>query len=350
MDAPIPTSYLHDPKENPRIAAQILDKVSPEDSKKSDGAFLFDCERYSSHIVASQNGFIWAVADVFDRQSGLRIRVDNIWLAVLAQLKPHIYEVFPTRVLNELPCFLGHELIDSVSTVKCLSDMLRARFGDLVTNILLPRFSTTTRYDTGAAALILLGTNCQVQHYRRFGQPVAVTNHGPIRVIGSKEDWETLRRNFAELKDRSRDLEFAILRLSTMLDNLLRSGKQYNFPWPYVTADAANPLPWWKFWGNVLGTNLDGQIVPDWLDIFFDPRKLERVAFYLDMPSAVTTIPIRIDSGQGYIDCTLIGGLLAHSRDVSGHDPVTLRGCEQQPLSGWLFYRNKNLNGGNGRR
>ncbi|KAF5694515.1 hypothetical protein FDENT_1127 [Fusarium denticulatum] len=243
MDAPIPTSYLDDPKENPRIAAQILEKVSPEDFKKSDGVFFFDRPRSSSQILASQNGFIWAVADVYDRQSGLRIRVDNIWLAVLAQLKPHIHEVFPTREVNELPYFLEPELKDTNRTVKCLCDMLGARFGDQVTKILFPRFSTTTSWDTGAAALILLGTNCQVQRHRRFGQPVAVDNHGPIRVMGSKEDWEILRQNFAELKDRSRDLGFAISRLSAMLDNLLRSGKQYNFPRPYVTADAADPLP-----------------------------------------------------------------------------------------------------------
>ncbi|KAF5724529.1 hypothetical protein FMUND_703 [Fusarium mundagurra] len=242
METPIPTSGLDDPNQNPPIAAQILEKVSPEDSKKSDAVFFFDRPRHSYQIVASQNGFIWAVADVYDRQSGLRIRVDNIWLAVLAQLKPHIHQVFDTRETKELPYFSEHELKDTERVVKCLRDMLGAKFGPEVTNFLLPRFSTTTIWDTGAAALILLGTNCQVQHHRRFGHPVAVDNHGPIRVMGSKKDWETLRLNFTKLNNRSQDLGSAILRLFAMLDNLLRSGTQYEYPMPYVAADAADPL------------------------------------------------------------------------------------------------------------
>lgn len=82
-----------------------------------------------------------------------------------------------------------------------------------------------------------------------------------------------------------------------------------------------------------------------WLFNFFDPRKLIQpggFTFDIEMPSAVATIPIRVDFGQGPMDCTVVGGLLAHSRNESGIvNPATFRGYRHQPTIGWLIYRDE---------
>ncbi|KAF5653495.1 hypothetical protein F25303_2202 [Fusarium sp. NRRL 25303] len=104
----------------------------------------------------------------------------------------------------------------------------------------------------------------------------------------------------------------------------------------------------------MLETNNLGWPTGGWLLWFFDPQKLitqpQGLGFDTDMPSAVSTIPVKVDFGQGPKDCTMVGGLLAHSLDkLSYGDPVTLLGqgfvlpipdsfYYVQPMPGWLFY------------
>ncbi|CZR48592.1 uncharacterized protein FPRO_04084 [Fusarium proliferatum ET1] len=322
MDTPIQTTNLNDPKVAAIRGAEILQRISPDDYKKSDGVFNLHLEGDPSQIVASQNGFIWAAADVFDRQSGLIFSVDHIWLAVLAQLKSYIYQVFQPRQTQEIPSFLNEQLRDKKALVNSLCDMVLKKFGLEAAKLLLPRFSTTAESETGAAALILLGTNYQVQHHRKFNMPVAAYNRGAIIIAGGREDWYKLRRNFEDLRNLSTELAVAISHHLMFLDNLLRG----------------------EFWDDMLKADSFGRM-SGWLFNFFDPRKLIQpggFTFDIEMPSAVATIPIRVDFGQGPMDCTVVGGLLAHSRNESGIvNPATFRGYRHQPTIGWLIYRDK---------
>ncbi|KAF4959550.1 hypothetical protein FGADI_1617 [Fusarium gaditjirri] len=303
---------------------KLLEKISPADSRKNDGVFRISFYRHATQTIASQNGFIWAAAEAFDRQSGVIIRVDDIWLAVLAQLKPFIYQAVWPLILQYIPNFTRAELNDTQVVAERLCNVVNAMFGPKIANILIRHFSTTTATDSGAAALIMLGRDCQVQHHRRFDKPLEPDNRAPIIVVGDTKDWNTLRETFAILRTWSPELEKLISHHSKFLDEMLQR----------------------EFWDRMLKVEDNGQQTVGWLLNFFDPKKLAQTGpfrFNIEMPSAVTTIPIKADHGQGPRNCTMVGGLLGHSRDSSGVvDPDTRRGFHiVQPMSGWLVYYDK---------
>ncbi|PNP86439.1 hypothetical protein FNYG_00141 [Fusarium nygamai] len=198
----------------PPHADQFLAKISPYHYGQSDGITNIDILYLPPYIVGSQNGFIWAAAEVFDTHRGLVIRVDDIWLAILALLKPHIYEAF-----------------------------------DPEEDIHVPKFTRE------------------------------------------------------------------------QLNN-----------WPLVK----------KFWDQMLEADERGRLSGGWLSNFFDRRKAAESPepiFDTAMPSAVASIPLEVDFGQGKWYCTMVGGLFAHSRDESGVDNYEYHAVE--PLPGWLVYLDK---------
>ncbi|KAF5557192.1 DUF4419 domain-containing protein [Fusarium phyllophilum] len=222
---------------------QLLDKISPADNAKSAGVFTINFFNHTAETIDSQNGFIWALAEYFDKHTGLIIRVDDIWLAALALLKPHICEVFHTRQTQKIPTFTRAQLKDTKEVVDCLTDMVKATFGDQVANLLLPRFSTTFQADSGAAALILLGTNCQPHHCRRFEKPREPNDRSPIFVSVRGDDWLKLQETFAKLRNHSRRMDDLIWRLSSFVDEMRRAGWQSNGTPSQLTADKRNPRP-----------------------------------------------------------------------------------------------------------
>ncbi|KAF5261919.1 hypothetical protein FOXYS1_7384 [Fusarium oxysporum] len=313
---------------------QLLEKISPVDSRKSDGVFKINFHRNAFQTVASQNGFIWAAAEIYDRNTGLNIRVDNIWLAILAQLKPYIYQAVRPQAKQDILTFTRAELNNPDLVAKRLSDMVEARIGPQVTNVLMPHFSTTMHTDSGAAALILLGTHCKAQPHRIFMKPKKTYDRKTMVVVGDTADWEKLRQSFATIRTWSPDLEAMVSRHSSLLDKMLGAGYQFDHPS--------------EFWDGMLKVDHDGRLSGGWILDFFDPRKInqpEGFTFNDDMTSAVTTIPIRVGHSQDIRNCTIVGGLLGHSRERSGVLDQETRGelGIVQPMSGWLVYFNKNL-------
>ncbi|KAK2692119.1 hypothetical protein QWA68_009046 [Fusarium oxysporum] len=222
---------------------QLLEKISPVDSRKSDGVFKINFHRNAFQTVASQNGFIWAAAEIYDRNTGLNIRVDNIWLAILAQLKPYIYQTVRPQAKQDILTFTRAELNNPDLAAKRLSDMVEARIGPQVTNVLMPHFSTTTHTDSGAAALILLGTHCKAQPHRIFMKPKETYDRKTMVVVGDTADWEKLRQSFATIRTWSPDLEAMVSRHSSLLDKMLRAGNQFDHPVPQIAAHHRDSRP-----------------------------------------------------------------------------------------------------------
>ncbi|KAF5986333.1 hypothetical protein FCOIX_1610 [Fusarium coicis] len=95
----------------------------------------------------------------------------------------------------------------------------------------------------------------------------------------------------------------------------------------------------------MLQTDWLGQPVGGWLLNFFDAQKVAQIQglrFDTDMPSAVASLPIKVNFGWGPRDCTMVGGSFAYARDTYAPDRETRFGYEfVQPETGWVIYYNK---------
>ncbi|KAF5653494.1 hypothetical protein F25303_2201 [Fusarium sp. NRRL 25303] len=222
----------------------LLKEISPTDSAKCSHVFKVDFFKPTAKTIASRNGFISAAAEVFDKKTGLLIRVDDIWLAVLALLKPHICQVFHPQQTPESLSFTRAELNDKKELNKRLCAMVDAKFGTEVAKILMPHFSTAFLTDSVAAALILLGTNCQSQYHRKLEKPMKPNDRGPIVVWECEEDWKTLRETLAKLGNKSRQLDDIIYLLNGFMDKLRGAGYS-NFRYGYhnIAFNVLNPGP-----------------------------------------------------------------------------------------------------------
>ncbi|KAF5618601.1 hypothetical protein F52700_12121 [Fusarium sp. NRRL 52700] len=239
MAKEVPTKILKDHC----VADDVLRQLSSADKEKNHAVINIHLLQIPSHIVPSQNGFIWAALEIFSRQRRLTIRVDDIWLAVLALLKPLIHEAFNPQGDQGFAICTREELNDTEGMSVFLSGMLLKRFGNDAFDLLMPTFSTSVDTDFGAAALILLGKDCPAQFHRKIEKRLKPKDRGPIEVLGAKQDWEKLRERFSKLSARSQDLQGLISHLNAFLDKMLQAGYQVEYPVHRLSANEQNPGP-----------------------------------------------------------------------------------------------------------
>ncbi|KAG9506296.1 hypothetical protein J7337_003278 [Fusarium musae] len=329
MGALISTTILKDGMSGPQYADIFLKNISPYDYAQSDGITNIDIFFLPPRIVGSQNGFISAAAEVFDTNRALVIRVDDIWLAILALLKPDIYKALDREVDMEIPKFTREQLNDWPLVVRCLCEMAKSRFGPEDYDLLMPKFSTTTETHSGAAALILLGSDCPAQAHRKLEKRLHPDYRGAMAVNGARTDLEKMRNSILRLSTRFPKLEHTLFRLDNFVDRLLRAGFQK------------------EFWDQMLETDEQGRVTGGWLSVFFDRRKAtvstQAKLYFGTLTSAVATIPLEVDFGEGTWYCTMVGGLFAHTRDepgVGNYESIAV-----EPLPGWLVYLDKDPEG-----
>ncbi|KAF5713668.1 hypothetical protein FGLOB1_3886 [Fusarium globosum] len=343
MDTPIAIPSLNDPNVALHFGAQLLERISPDDYVKSDGVCNLHYAPDASHIVPSQNGFIWAAADTHDRNTGLSIQVDNIWLAILAQLKPFILGAFRIQEAQKIPDFTLPELRNPHMVAERLRGMVGTTFGPQPASVLMPDFSTTTPTYTGAAALILLGKHCQVQHHRVFSPPRDIYERQHQQVHGDAADWNKLREKLGTIQTWSPAFKPMIEGHVSFLDDMLATGNQFYKPAPHVAAPPG-ASQWTVFWAGMLKLIHGRMIVGGWILCFFDPSKVVYGGTFNDnVTSAVTTLPVRVHDIGGPRNCTMVGGFLGHSHGASGvHDRSTqVELGLVRPMAGWLVYAEK---------
>ncbi|KAL2802738.1 hypothetical protein BJX63DRAFT_414082 [Aspergillus granulosus] len=190
-------------------AAELFARSCPEDYRKSQNIMQssFPMEfPYDSHISASQHGFIWALVAAYSRHHNLIIRPEDIWFSILTQLSFYI-----NAHAEELrSIFVSHEgqkelTVTAVGTIRSVDlgalavEMTERIDENLVDkefrDWLLPDFTTTTRSDTIAAAVLMMGT---LQKY--FSYTMQLTCGIPsVTLLGEKEDWEKLVKRLDRL-------------------------------------------------------------------------------------------------------------------------------------------------------
>ncbi|KAF4483539.1 duf4419 domain containing protein [Fusarium agapanthi] len=216
----------------PRVGGTILEQISKSGSHRSGGVFIFGFLYRSPYMVPCHNGFILAVTEIYDSNPRLTIRADNIWLAILAQLKPWIAGFRKKQKVEKTIDFTTEQLKDSALVAKRLSDRVETEFGDEKKEVLMPHFCTTTPEDTISVALLLLGNSDSKTEHRplkpeiKAEEPDYATN---VIVLGRSEDWDQLRNTFAAISSWGPcrpPLDGMVQRHSKLLLRLLQASLQ----------------------------------------------------------------------------------------------------------------------------
>ncbi|KAH7210752.1 uncharacterized protein BKA55DRAFT_546829 [Fusarium redolens] len=311
-------------------ADEFLAKVSSDYHAKSRGVLKSHFHRTASHIVARKNGFILAAKVFYQKDCAIIIRADNIWLAILAQLTPWIYQAAPVPENQHIPTFTPNQLDNPVWVARYLSHCVEIKFGPQATKVLMPDFCTTTPADATAAALILLGTPCTNLFYLAIETPKKHPNCDNVFFRGDSANWYKMYLSLEALGTWSTDLNYIALQHQGLLHSILTTGENES---------------WSEFWKNMIIMDPEKSLMSGWLFAFFNWYKHDKNPLFpvcTGMPSAVASLPIMVSDDQGVKNCTMVGGLAG----ISVEEPDVID-CETdidgvvQPMSGWLVYLDK---------
>jgi hypothetical protein len=149
---------------------QFLTKTSKEllenMERKERGDILqssFDGDKFEA-TTACHNGLVWAVMRAYNHHHHLKIRPDDVWLAVLTQfsayVNAHAKELRGSFVANEEQQELRTELrSDGRDISAAMTLLLQENVTDpKLRGWILPTFSTTTKTDTTVASIVMMGT------------------------------------------------------------------------------------------------------------------------------------------------------------------------------------------------
>jgi hypothetical protein len=156
-------------------------------------------------VVSNKNGFAHTVIRAWQQDLHLRLRPDDVWLAILAQ-----FSFFVNGNAEALrPIFVAHEgqtkLVvdarpDTIETINVgaiaqqLAWMVKQKLKDPgIATTLLPEFTTTTPHDRATAAMVFLGT---MQEY--FGYGIRMGCSFPsVTLLGERSDWADMLERVA---------------------------------------------------------------------------------------------------------------------------------------------------------
>ncbi|KAM5542914.1 hypothetical protein V8D89_003298 [Ganoderma adspersum] len=163
-------------------------------------------------IVPNSNGFVYAALEAYGSHHHLRIRPDDVWLAILVQLNFYI-----NAHAEELRShFVAHEgkkrlVIKTVGTRHSVNYAKLARtftklihenvVDDTLVKWILPKFTTTTLKDTTVCSVVMMAT---LKEY--FEYFICITCGIPsITLEGERSDWEEIHRRLWRLYDLGKE-------------------------------------------------------------------------------------------------------------------------------------------------
>ncbi|KAI1783968.1 hypothetical protein LXA43DRAFT_930733 [Ganoderma leucocontextum] len=159
-------------------------------------------------IVPNSNGFVYAVLEAYGSHHHLRIRPDDVWLAILVQL--NFYINAHAEELRSL--FVAHEGKKRLE-VKTVGDRYTVDYGklaqiftkrihenvadDTLVEWILPNFTTTTTKDTTVCAVVMMAT---LKQYFEYFIDI-VCGIPSVTLEGERSDWEEIYRRLWRLYD-----------------------------------------------------------------------------------------------------------------------------------------------------
>ncbi|ETS79523.1 hypothetical protein PFICI_09376 [Pestalotiopsis fici W106-1] len=154
------------------------------------------------HVFASSNSFVWAAYHAYSKHHHLRIRPEDVWFAIIAQIG-----FFINAHPEELRDFLGEhqgqkhlevELgsLESGYLATLVADMMAKNVKDPeLRDWLMPAFTTTKAEDSIVGSILFMGVPKSHPHY-----PVTLDCGLPsVTLFGEKADWENIYRRLDKL-------------------------------------------------------------------------------------------------------------------------------------------------------
>ena len=197
---PVPKLDLH--------SAESILQLSTEDRLKKwkinevHSSILSSSFDESQEIQPAQNGFVSAVLDAYIQHNHLVLRPEDVWFAILTQ-----FSFYVNKHAEELRSyFVEHKEKKKLEIVQDRMDLetFALKMTDLIAeNVkdpglrewIMPSFSTTTRSDEVAAAIIMMGT---MEKYFCFFDKV-MCGIPSVTLLGKREDWADILQRLAFL-------------------------------------------------------------------------------------------------------------------------------------------------------
>ena len=223
---------------------------------------LFD----TSHVSASENGFVWAVFHAYSHHHNLLLLPEDVWFTILSQLS--FFIIAHSEELRHL--FVSHkgtvhlevstnETLDTVDfggmALAMLELMQKRIVNPDLRNWIMPAFSTTTASDEVVAAIIIMGS---MQKY--FSYEFALRCGIPsVTLLGECEDWALMVTKLAQLAHLGDEpARFAQL-LRPVLNNFVAS---------FDNPESPDTLSFWSKCADRRGGASGPTYLTGWISVF----------------------------------------------------------------------------------
>jgi hypothetical protein len=321
----------------------------------------------TSHVSASENGFVWAVVHAYSHHHNLVLRPEDVWFTILSQLS--FFVVAHSEELRHL--FVSHkdkkhlEIIsnDTMETVdfgEMALEMTKLMEEHVVDpdlrSWIMPAFSTTTASDEAVAAILMMGSMQKYFKYQftlRCGIP-------SVTLLGEREDWALMVTKLARLAQLGDEpARFAQL-LRPVLNNFVAS---------FDNPEAPDVLSFWSkcadrrgggsgptyltgwisvfcFWSHDGKLLYPEQILPtcsqgfqEWETEFGLDQALSRRIDTEKVPLGYVSVPVTVNNFGHKFDSVMVGGMIGIQATSI---PTGEAGLDSiQPVSGWFMYEKK---------
>lgn len=310
-------------------------------------------------IVPNKNGFAHTVIRAWQQDLHLKLRPDDVWLAILTQ-----FSFFVNANAEALrSVFVAHEgreelVVKVTGTIKSvdygiivqrLAAMAKGRLIDPnIADTLLPGFTTTTPHDRAVASMVFMGA---VNEY--FASRIKYGCSFPsVTLLGERDDWADILRRIAWFSTLGHDDTNAwTIRLTKVLEHMVAS---------FDSPDGADTKEFWTRAVHEAKSNMSGGIVTlsGWLTAFcWWEGSGERVQSYTDeelarkfvagyrrltldgvefpiikrkeVPPGVVTVPVTLDAGE-ITQAIFVAGSIGMQVTEEGEGQTAA-----QPASGW---------------
>ena len=188
---------------------ELFEKSCPKehsDGKKLIGNSFAKDFLDTSHISASENGFVWAVFNAYSHHHNLILRPEDVWFTILSQLSffivahsEELRHLFVSRKDLVHLNIITNDAMDTVDFGEMALDMTKLMEEHIVNpelrNWIMPAFSTTTASDEVVAAILMIGSIQKYFPYQftiRCGIP-------SVTLLGQREDWALMATKLDQL-------------------------------------------------------------------------------------------------------------------------------------------------------
>lgn len=349
----------------------------PEEFKYSkwilEGSFEFE-EKKDTCIYASSNSFIEAAVQAYSGHHHLRIRPEDVWFAILLQLRLYISNrsVELSSVFFRFP---GEKELGVVSrgsehsigeTLELLTSGLQGQLSQPgMRKWVRPSFTTTEKDDAIVATILMLSAPQRCTRYKH----ILCSGIPSVTLLGVREDWADILSRLEMLPKFGDEVKQWYHLLKPVVSRFVK------------TFDAPDALEIRNFWVQMV-KRWDGpvrNVISGWLSAFclwdINGRFLYQPAAHMppeapqaeqaepsietdddlvldgqrygsstlqDLPCGYTTIALRSEHPDRYQDAVVLGGSIALRSNMSrSQEPACLDTL--QPMAGWFLYQNREI-------